>query len=168
MKRNHSFVEYERLLPGCGFTPVSDDKIIVKNIVVEELDVKFEFKLELNNPKILEPPYEVFCIFILDRLFQYTGSGRIRHNVFEADTTYQTIEIEPSGTFIPVTVRPGDTIRKHKYVAEKAYIMVAAIKFNELKNKYEWSDTHFEELSDFMPDEDKKKKWDVKILKNND
>ena len=45
--------------------------------------------------------------------------------------------------------------------------MVAAIKFNELKNKYEWSDTYFEEISDFMPDEDKKKKWDGRILKNN-
>jgi hypothetical protein len=167
MKRNHSFVAYERLLPGCGFTPVCDDKIVVKNVVVEELDIKFKYKLERDNPKILEPPYDVFCIFILDRLFQYTNDGRIRHNVIVADTTFQAIENEPSGTFIPVAVCPDHIIRQQKYLAEKAYIMVAAIKFNELKNKYEWSDTYFEEISDFMPDEDKKKKWDGRILKNN-
>ena len=46
--------------------------------------------------------------------------------------------------------------------------MVAAIKFNDLKNKYEWSDTFFEELFDFMPDEDKKKKWNGVTLKMDD
>jgi hypothetical protein len=168
MKRNQPFVDYERLLPGCGFTPLSDDKIIVKNVVVEELDIKFEYKLERTNLKILEPPYDVFCVFILDRLFQYSNDGRIRQNVFSAETKFQTIETEPSGTFIPVTVRPETVIRQQKYVAEKAYIMVAAIKLNELKNKYEWSDTYLEELIDYMPDENQKKKWDGKILKNND
>ncbi len=33
--------------------------------------------------------------------------------------------------------------------------MIAAIKFNELKNKYEWTDTYFEEIYDYIA-EDKK------------
>ena len=168
MIRNKPFVSYERLLPGCGFTPASEDKIIVKNIVADELDIKFEFKLERANPNILEPPYDVFCIFILDRLFEYTPHGRIRHKTIAAAITFQTIENEIPGTFIPVVVRPNHIILQEKYLAEKTYVMIAAIKYNELKNKYEWSDTYFEELFDFMPDENKIPKWDSTVLKFED
>lgn len=168
MIRNQPFVEYERLLPGCGFTPVCEDKTIVRNISMDELDISFEFKLERANPKHLEPPYELFCVFVLDRLFKYTHEGRIREKTITADVSYQTIESESPDTFIPVKFRPNHIIRQEKYLAEKAYIMVAAIKFNELKNKYEWSDTYFEELFEFMPDESKKKKWNGVTLKMED
>jgi len=168
MIRNKPFVSYERLLPGCGFTPVNDDKIFVNNIVVEELDIKFVYKIERANPKILEPPYDVFCILILDRLFEYTPHGRIRHKTIAAASAFQTIENETQGTFMPVTVRPNHIIRQEKYLAEKAYVMVASIKFNELKNKYEYSDTYFEELFDFMPDKAQIPVWDGSVLRLED
>ena len=45
--------------------------------------------------------------------------------------------------------------------------MVAAVKYNDLKNKYEWTDTFFEELVDFIP-EDKKKVYTKNIIKYDD
>ncbi len=67
-----------------------------------------------------------------------------------------------------VTNTPDPIIRQQKYIAEKAYLMVAAIKFNKLMNKHEWSDTFFEELFDFMPDDSKKKKWNGVTIKSDD
>lgn len=168
MIRNQPFVEYERLLPGCGFTPLCDDKMLMRNVTMDEMDISLEFKLERANPKHLEPPYELFCIFILDRLFAYSHEGRVREKTITASTTFQTIENESPDDFMTVKFRPDHIIRQEKYLAEKAYIMVAAIKFNELKNKYEWSDTYFEEIFDYMPDEDKKMKWNGITLKLED
>jgi len=158
MIRNKPFISYDRLLPGCGFTPLGNDKVLVRNISIGEKDSTFEFKLERDNPKLLEPPYDVFCIFIVDRMFQNTVDGLMREKTIIGDINFVTIEKEPEDSFIPVKITQQYQMVQHKYYAEKAYFMVAAIKFNELKNKYEWSDTYFEELFDFIP-EDKRIKW---------
>ena len=167
MIRNQPFVEYERLLPGCGFTPISDDKIIVRNISIGESESSFEFKLERANPKVLEPPYDVFCISIVDRIYINSTDGLMREKTISSDTKFITIEKEQIESFIPVRISQNNEISKYKYYAEKFYFMVAAIKFNELKNKYEWSDTYFEELFNIIP-EDKKIKWDEKKYKFED
>jgi hypothetical protein len=167
MIRNQSFVEYERLLPGCGFTPISDNKVLVRNISISERESSFEFKLERANPKALEPPYDVFCVSIVDRIYINSTDGLIREKIISSDTKFVTIEEEPANEFIPVTINQNNEVRDYKYLADKFYVMVAAIKFNELKNKYEWSDTYFEELFNIIP-EDKRIKWDEKKYKFED
>ena len=69
---------------------------------MDEMDISFEYKLERANPKHLEPPYELFCIFILDRLFAYSHEGRVREKTITADTTFQTIENETNDGLTPL------------------------------------------------------------------
>lgn len=45
--------------------------------------------------------------------------------------------------------------------------MIAAIKFNENKKKYEWTDTYFEEISDLVPN-DMKQEINGRALKFQD
>lgn len=161
MKRNQPFVAYECILPGCGFTPLSDDKIIVKNVHFEKYEIVFDFKLERANPKKLEPPYDVYCILLLDRYFKNSGSGLIRHKMIFGETGFCTFESETGDSFQEFRYKHEGTVNRIRMYAEKAYVMVAAIKFNELKNKYEWSDTYFEELFDYVPEEEKTK-WDTR------
>ena len=167
MKRNQPFVAYEGILPGCGFTPLSDNKIIVKNLHFDGFDVVFDFKLERADAKKLEPPYEVFSILLLDRSFQNTQYGLIRQRTLYGETVSLTFENELQDSFRTFRHLYFDSVHNRMYCAEKAYILIAAIKFNELKNKYEWTDTYFEELLDYVPD-DKKIKWDTRIYKFSD
>jgi len=164
MKRNHSFVSDERLLPGCGFTPVCNEKIIVKNVHFVGFDIVFDFKLDLADAKKLGPPYDVFCVLVLDRYFENSVDGLIRHKTLYAETVALTFEDDSQGSFQTFRHLYFDSVHNRMYQAEKAYIMIAAIKFNDLKNKYEWSDTYFEELLNHIP-EDKMIKWDKHIHK---
>ncbi len=156
MIRNKDFVAYERMLPGLGITPASFNKISVKNIVIEATDITFDFKLLRAAPGKLEPPYDVFCVFITDRHYKETAFGFTRDKRFYSGTKFVTVEEENGDSYIPLRVRQYYRAEQAKYEAEKAYLLVAAIKFNELKNKYEWSETFFEELFDFVPAEKKK------------
>jgi len=167
MIRNKDFVAYERLLSGIGITPVSFDKSSVKNIVIEDSYITFDFKLERAIPKHLEPPYDVFCVFILDRYFDEVDDGFIRRKSFYSGTDFQTIEQDSGDVYTSLRFRQYYRAEQVKYLAEKAYLMVAAVKYNDLKNKYEWTDTFFEELVDFIP-EDKKKDYTKNIIKYDD
>lgn len=155
MKRNQPFVTYECLLPGCGFTPLIDDKIIVKNVHFDKHDIVFDFKLNRINPKELEPPYDVYCILILDRYFKNSGMGLIRHKMILGETVFITVENESDDSFREFRYSLVGNVNRIRLYAERVYVMVAAIKFNELKNKYEWTDTYFEELFDYVPEEEK-------------
>lgn len=167
MIRNKVFVAYERLLPGFGITPFSFDKISVKNIVIEDDYITFDFKLERANPKILQPPYDIFCFFITDRFFEETIFGYTRNKSFYSGIEFQTVEKENDDSYISLRFSQHYKVTQVKYLADKAYLMVAAVKFNDMKNKYEWSDTFFEELTDFIP-QDKKKDFYKNIHKFND
>lgn len=164
MIRNKDFVTYEKLIPGFGITPVSDSKILLKNINAGEVFLTFDFKLDRSNPNVLNPPYDIFSVLISDRNFNNTVDGLIRNKRIYADTNFITIEKETDDVFQHVSFMQDTTIRQIKYVSERLYLLVAVVKFNDMKNKYEWTDTYFEELFDFIPD-DKKKKWDTKIYK---
>lgn len=167
MIRNKPFVSYERLLPGCGFTPVSDDKIIVNNIHFEGFDIVFDFKIGRANPKKLLAPYEVFCILLFDRLLHNSGMGLIRDKVIFGATGFNTFDNETTDSAQTFRFMYIDEIHSRRYIAEKAYVMIAAIKFNEMKNKYEWTDTYFEELQNYVP-ENKKTKWNEHIYRLDD
>jgi hypothetical protein len=167
MKRNFPFVTYERILPGCGFTPVSDDKIIVKNVRFVGFDVVFDFKIERADAENLAPPYDVFSILILDRYFENTNEGLIRHKILFGETVFMTIENETPDSFQTFRHLYFDSVHNRMYRAEKVYILIAAIKFNEQKNNYEWTDTYFEELQNHIP-EDKKTVWNEHIYRFED
>ena len=164
MKRNQPFVTYERILPGCGFTPQSENKIIVKDLHFDVHDIVFDFKLERANPKKLEPPYEVFSILMLDRHLDNTGMGLRRYSTFYGESVSLSFENEQQDSFQTFRHLYIDSVHNRMYHAERAYILIAAIKFNELKNKYEWTDTYFQELQNHIP-EDKIIKWDTRIYK---
>ena len=152
MIRNTPFVTYERILPGAGFTPKSEDKIDVRNIRFQDRNMDFEFKLNRANPKILEPPYDLYAIAIVDRLFELTNEYVLRRKLIAGSLVTMRIENEPTDSYQTVSLYYDEIFCQEICDAEKAYAMVAAIKFNELKNKYEWTDTYFEELFDFVPE----------------
>ncbi len=167
MIRNKPFVSYESILPGCGFTPPCDDKIIVKDFHFDGFDVVFDFKIERVNTRKLEPPYEVFSILMLDRELEETLDGIIRRKALDGETVSITFENETQDSFQTFRHLYIQQVHNRMYCAEKAYILIAAIKFNELKNKYEWTDTYFQELHDYIP-EDKQIKPGTRIYKSYD
>jgi len=159
MKRNKPYVEFERLLPGCGFTPDSDNKIVVRNVHFERFDLVFDFKIHREDDNKLEPPYDVFSILVLDRVFENSIDGLIRHKTLYCETVSLTFENDSRDSFQTFKHLYFDSVHNRMYRSEKAYILIAAIKFNETDYKYEWSDTYFEELQNYIPD-DKKINWD--------
>jgi hypothetical protein len=167
MIRNKPFVAYEGILPGCGFTPINDNKIIVKDFHFDGNYGVFDFKLERADSRKLEPPYEVFSILMLDRELEDTKYGIIRHKSLFGDAVSLTFENEPQDSFQTFRCLHIGAVHNRMYRAEKAYILIAAIKFNELKNKYEWTDTYFQELHNYIP-EDKQIKPGTRNYKSYD
>lgn len=153
MKRNTPYVAYERLLPGAGFTPNSEEKIIVKNIHLEGGTIQFDFKIERTNPRKLKLPYDLYCIVLADRWFEYSESQILRKKDIATATRHKRIETEQSDAFQTVSLIFNTAFVKNIEYSEKCYVMFAAIKFNEQKNKYEWTDTYFEEISDLVPND---------------
>jgi len=167
MIRNQPFVAYDGIVPGCGFTPQSDNKIIVKDFHFDGNYGVFDFKIERADNRKLEPPYEVFSILMLDRELEDTKYGIIRHKSLQGDTVSMTFENEPQDSFQTFRSLHIGAVHNRMHTAEKAYILIAAIKFNELKNKYEWTDTYFQELQNYIP-EDKQIKPGTPIYKSYD
>lgn len=145
IKRNSKLVTHESLLPGCGITPKSDNVLEVKNMEVHNYRVSFDFKLNRANPKALEPPYDVFLFLLFEKIVHPSFPKE-----FSSALIIHKIEHEPSDDFIHVISRYKDVPRQHAELAVKRHAMVAAIKFNELKNKYEYSDTNFSEINYFV------------------
>ena len=145
IKRNSKLITHDLLLPGCGITPKSDNGLEVKNLEIHNYRVSFDFKLNRANPKALEPPYDV-CIFLLFEKVPVGGYTKEFHSAFK----FHRIEEEHSDEFIRVISRYDDVSRKNADVAQKKHAMVAVIKFNELKNKYEYSDTDFSQITYYV------------------
>lgn len=145
IKRNSKLVTHESLLPGCGITPKSDNVLEVKNMEIHNYRVSFDFKLNRANPKALEPPYDVFLFLLFEKIVHPSFQKE-----FSSALIIHKIEHEPSDDFIHVISRYKDVPRQHAVLAVKRHAMVAAIKFNELKNKYEYSDTNFSDITYFV------------------
>lgn len=167
MKRNTDFVEYERIVKGAGFTPVSENKLEINNYDFDCRILKIEFKINRSTEKIIEPPYEVFCIGIIDRYFLKVDTYFQRMKEIYGVTRYHLIENEEPDKFNILTFDFGDIFRQKCLLSEKSYFMMAAIKYNELKNKYEYTDTYFEEIFDYIPI-DRKIDLNSKPIKYND
>ncbi|MFA7361640.1 MAG: hypothetical protein WC139_11455 [Candidatus Kapaibacterium sp.] len=153
MIRNTPYVTYERLLPGFGFTPKSEEKVDVKNIRFEGHRIHFDFKIERTKRKKLEPPYDLYCVLVSDRWFEYQTLAIVRRKDVVSATKIQRIENEEPDDFQTVSFIYANDFFKSVEFSERCYVMIAAIKFNELKNKYEWADTYFEEVSELVPND---------------
>ena len=145
IKRNSKLVTHEELLPGCGITPKSDNVLEVKNVEIHNYRVSFDFKLNRANPKVLEPPYDVFLFLLFEKIVHPTFPKE-----FYSAFRVHRIEEEPADDFIHIISRYDGISRQYADYAEKRHAMVAVIKFNELKNKYEYSDTDFSEITYFV------------------
>jgi hypothetical protein len=145
IKRNSMLIRHDVLLPGCGITPKSDNILEVKNVEIHNYRVSFDFKLNRANPKALEPPYDVYMFLLFEKI-----KDDIVPKEFTSVLTIHKIEEEPSDDFIHIISRYKDVPRQHAELAVKRHAMVAVIKFNELKNKYEYSDTNFSEINYFV------------------
>lgn len=153
MIRNTPYVVYERLLPGFGFTPKSEEKVVVRNIRFEGHTVYFEFRLERTSKRKLSPPYDLYCVLVSDRWFEYQISTILRKKDVVSATRFQRIENEEPYDYQSVSFTFENDFFKSVELSVRCYVMFAAIKFNELKNKYEWTDTYFEEVSDIVPND---------------
>lgn len=151
MIRNTPYVAYERLLPGFGFTPKSEEKIVVNNLSFEGQSIHFDFKIERSKRNKIEPPYDLYCIILTDRWFEYGADIIMRNKGVESLVSVKRIESEQAETFQTTSFIYDKGYLTVAFLSEKCYVMIAAIKFNELKNKYEWTDTYFEEVSDIVP-----------------
>lgn len=92
MKRNTPYVAYDRLLPGFGFTPKNEDKIVVKNLVFEGQSIHFDFKIERTKQKKLQHPYDLYCVIVSDRWFEYGFEKIIRNKGVESLVSVKSIE----------------------------------------------------------------------------
>lgn len=167
MIRNTPYVAYEKLLPGAGFTPKSEEKIFVRNLGFDGQQVQFDFKIKRTNQKKLEPPYNLFCILVTDRWFEYGVDRIIRNKGIECLVRVREIESEQYETFQTVSFIYDKGYLTSVFLSERCYVMIAAVKLNELKNKYEWTETYFEEVSDLVTN-DMKQDVNGRVLKYED
>lgn len=144
-KRNSKFVTHEVLLPGCGFTPKNDNTIEVKDLSIRNFNINFDYKLNRANPKALKPPYDLYFILLLEKVGEGFGSRE-----FLSVLNIQRIESESKEGFNHFHTRYNDVDRQSAEQSVKRHLMLAAIKFDEQKNNYEWSDTNFTEITDFV------------------
>ncbi|MFA5012253.1 MAG: hypothetical protein WC644_09925 [Ignavibacteria bacterium] len=150
MIRNKPFVNKDFLLPGCGFTPPSKNKIIVNNIDYSSYNLAFDFKIERSDKKVLEPPYNIWAVVIVDIYYEDCIRYILRNKNIVTKSEYTTVDSEPTDTFINILINYNNNVfREIANIADKLYVMIAAVKYNELKNKYEWSDTFFQDISHF-------------------
>ncbi len=167
MIRNTPYVAYERLLPGFGFTPKSGEKIAVRNLGFEGNRVHFDFKIERTKRKKLEPPYDLYCVVLSDRWFVYGFDTIIRNKGVNSLVSVKSIESAQPENFQNVSFVYDRGYLSSAYLSERCYVMIAAIKYTELKNKYEWTETYFEEISDLIPN-DRKQEINGRALKFED
>jgi len=139
-KRNLKFIKVDDIPPECGFTPPGDI-IKITNLKINDLVLEFDIKLNRTNPKYLEPPYDVHSLFV------FTDADRPpKDNLISSLFKTQTVEKETPDGITHISLSYPDTLISNQEYFHKTYIMIAIIKFNELKEKYEWSGTYTKRL----------------------
>jgi hypothetical protein len=145
IKRNSMLIRHDVLLPGCGITPAGDNVLEVKNVEIHNFRVSFDFKLNRANPKALELPYDVYLLLLFEKIQHHSYPKE-----FYSALIIHRIEEEPSEEYTRIISKYDDISRQNAEVAVKRHAMIAVIKFNDLKNKYEYSDTNFSEITNFV------------------
>ena len=139
-KRNLRFIKVDDIPPECGFTPPGD-LIEISNLKVTDLVLEFDIRLNRSNPKFLEPPYRVYSLFV------FTDADKPpKENLIGSLLNTQTVENETPDGINHISLSYSNALISNQEYFHKTYIMIAIIKFNELKEKYEWSATYTNRL----------------------
>lgn len=139
-KRNLKLMQVEDIPPECGFTPPGD-LIEITDFKIDDLEVEFGIKLNRSKQKYLKPPYDVYSLLIL------TDADRPpKDNIMGSLLKTQTIAEENPDGINHISLSYPSNLWSYKKYFSKMYIMIAIIKFNELKQKYEYSNTYLKRL----------------------
>lgn len=155
MRRNTPFVTSKNFLPGLGFTPHSDNKLVVRKVSFVGKNVNFEFKINRKNKSAFKTPYDICCVIIYDGTHEHgvISTYKFKHIVTQYE--YLTITKDSGKDFLKASILMTSPETNYKHFAEKILLMAAAIKQKHGKKKYEWTETFFEDITDIIPENER-------------